>query len=153
MENRTVERWQAQEFSYREKDSSWYMTVGIIAGGAAIASIIFANYLFALICVLGGFSVMLMGSRRPRRFTFSVNELDIAIGRERIPYEKIKRFAIKEDEPRELTIEMDNLVGIMHLPLGDADHREIRRMLKNKSIDEVEELDTFVTRFSRWMGL
>lgn len=96
---------------------------------------------------------MLMGSRRPRRFTFSVNELDIAIGRERIPYEKIKRFAIKEDEPRELTIEMDNLVGIMHLPLGDADHREIRRMLKNKSIDEVEELDTFVTRFSRWMGL
>lgn len=153
MENRTIERWQAQEFSYSEKDSTWYWTRGIIAAAAAVASVIFANYLFALICILAGFSVMLMGSRKPRRLTFSVNERDIVVGKEKVPYDQIRRFAIKEDEPRELTLELDNLVGVMHLPLADADHREIRRQLKNQNIDEVEDLDTFVTRFSRWMGL
>jgi len=153
MQNKLIVGWKATEGTFKQKTRPWYWAVGIIAGGMAAAAVITADYLFALIAILAGFSVMLVGSRRPSRMEYALYENDILIGKERIPYEKIRRFAIKETDPKMLTLEMKNIVGIASMQLANVDWRLIRTELKNRNIDEVESIDAFVSKVTEWMGL
>jgi hypothetical protein len=153
MEDRLILKWQARDAEYRPKANSWYLAIAITAVGLAVASIIVANYLFAVICVLGGFTLMLVGSRRPARQIYALYERHVLVGTEKIQYEKIKSFAIREEEPRQLTLETSSLIGITTIPLSTTDHRRVRAVLKNQGIDEVEALDAFVEKAATWMGL
>ncbi|MBX9765152.1 hypothetical protein K2X83_00750 [Patescibacteria group bacterium] len=148
-----VVRWQAHEYEHVEKERQWYWAVGIVAAGVAIAAIILQNYLFAVICVIGGFTVMLVGSARPQRLTYSITENGFRVGKDLIPFEKITRFAISEDEPRHLTIESKTLIGVVKAPLEGVDFRAIRMELKNHDIQEEDKLDTVVDRVAKTMGL
>lgn len=148
-----VVRWQAHEYEHTEKERQWYYAVGIVAGGLAIASLILQNYLFSVICVLGGFTVMLVGSAKPPKYTYSLTEKGFMVGKDLIPFEKMIRFAISEDEPRHLTIESKTLVGVVKAPLEGADFRAIRMELKNHNIQEEDQLDTLVDRVAKTIGL
>lgn len=145
--------WKAREGVHKPKTKSWYWAVGIVAGSMAIAALILEDYLFSLIAVLAGFAVMLVGTRKPPLMEYALYENDLAIGVERIPYEKIRRFAIREQEPRMLILELNTLVGVAHIHLDDTDWRRIRMELKNRNIDEAEELGTFISKVTEWMGL
>ncbi|MBI3573577.1 hypothetical protein HY090_00825, partial [Candidatus Kaiserbacteria bacterium] len=94
MESRVIVSWQAKEYDFTPKERSWYWAVGIIAAGAAIAAGIVGDYLFSVIAVLAGFSVMLLGSKRPKRHTYSLTERGFMIGEKLIPYRDMERFAI-----------------------------------------------------------
>lgn len=148
-----VVRWQAHEHERSEKERMWYWAVGIVAAGLAVAALILQNYLFAVICVVGGFTVMLVGSARPPKHTYSVTEGGFMVGKDLIPFEKITRFSISEDEPRHLTIESKTLIGVVRAPLEDVDYRAIRMELKNHNIPEEDGFDTFVDRVAKTIGL
>jgi len=145
--------WQDHEYEHKPKGVSWFWVVGIIAAGIAIASFILQNYLFGLIAILGGFTVMLVGSARPTQHTFSLTDNGFKIGRDVIPYDKITRFAISEKEPRQLTLETLILIGVIKVPLEKADFRVIRSELKNRNIEEVDKLDQVVERVAKTIGL
>lgn len=153
MEERVYVSWQAKEYDFQPKERPWYWAVGIIAGAVAIAAFILGDYLFSLIAILGGFTVMLLGSKKPRRHTYRLTERGFKIGERLIPYKSMVRFAIREDEPRELVIESTTLLGTFVVPLGDTDHRAIVMELKNNNVEEVESLGTFVDRVASGMGL
>lgn len=153
MEDRLILKWQGREGVYRPKSNSWYVGVGVIAVGLAVASAIGGNYLFALIALLGGFSIMLVGSRRPGRKTYGLYEHHIGTEADKIPFEKIMRFAIHETEPRELVLEVKSIVGHVTIPLGNVDYRRIRMELKNHDIEEVEHLEVFTGKVADWIGL
>jgi hypothetical protein len=149
----TIVRWQGHEFEHRPKERQWYWSVGIVAAGAAIAAFLLQDYLFGIIAIIGGFTVMLAGSAKPTKNTYSLTESGFMVGKDLIPYAKISRFAISEDEPRHLTIEAMTLVGVVKAPLEGVDYRKIRMELKNRNIDEENHLDQFVESFARRIGL
>ncbi len=153
MENAVLMSWQAREHDFREKERPWYWTVGIVAVGIAAAALILGDYLFSVIAVLGGFAVMLVGARRPSRHKYSLTERGFMISSHLIPYSQITRFAILEDEPRKLSLETKMLGGTFAIPLGGTDYRAIRTELKNRNIEEVETLDSFIDHVARGMGL
>lgn len=148
-----VVRWQAHEFEHRPKDRQWYWSVGIIAVGIAIAAILLQDYLFAVIAVIGGFTVMLVGSARPSRHTYTLTENGFMVDKDLIPFSKISRFAISEEEPRHLTIETMTLVGVIKAPLEHVDYRTVRTEFKNNNINEEDRLDQFVDGFAKRIGL
>ena len=92
MEDRLIMKWQAREAEYKPKTDSWYIAIAIASVGLAVAAVILADYLFAVICILGGLTLMLVGSRRPARQTYSLYEHHVGVGHDKISYEKIKRF-------------------------------------------------------------
>ena len=148
-----IVRWQAHEYEHKPKVRQWYWSVGIVALGAAIAAFLLQDYLFGVIAIIGGFTVMLVGSARPVRHTYTLTESGFMVGKDLIPYGKISRFAISEEEPRHLTIETMTLVGVIKAPLENVDYRAIRTELKNNNIDEEDKLDQFVEGFARRIGL
>ncbi len=153
MEDTVLISWQAKEYEFKPKEGEWYWTVGIAAAGVAISSLILGNFLFALIALLGGFTAMIVGSKRPSRHTYKLTERGFMIGPHLVPYSQISRFAIREDAPRKLTIETKTLSGVLNAPLGSVDHRFIREELKNRNIEEAEKLDSFVDAVVEQMGL
>ena len=75
------------------------------------------------------------------------------VGKDMVPFEKITRFAISEDEPRHLTIESKTLIGVIKAPLEGVDFRAVRMELKNHNIPEEDQLDTLVDRVAKTIGL
>ncbi|MES2014671.1 MAG: hypothetical protein V4437_02550 [Patescibacteria group bacterium] len=153
MEHEVLISWQAQEHGFRPKEQQWYWTVGIVAVGVAVASFILSDYLFSLIAVIAGFAVMIVGSKKPERHKYSLTEQGLMIGTQLIPYSKMTRFSIVEDEPRKLSIETKLLAGTIGAPLGTADYRQIRTELKNRNIEETEALDSFIDSIAGSIGL
>jgi hypothetical protein len=153
VEDRTILSWQAKEFEFLPKSRSWYWAVSIVSASVAVASVILANYLLAVIAVLAGFSVMLMGSKRPRRHTYRLTEHGFKVGERLIPYRDIQEFAIHEGEEMELVLNTKTLLGNVSAPLGSTDWRTIEMELKNRNIEEVESLKTFADHLSKGLGL
>ncbi|MES2134707.1 MAG: hypothetical protein V4449_00490 [Patescibacteria group bacterium] len=153
MEKQILASWQAREYEFRPKEQQWYWIVGIVAVGAAVAAFILTDYLFSFIAIISGFAIMLVGSKKPQRHKYSLTERGFYIGTHLIPYSQMTKFAIREDEPRKLSIETKGLTGTLSAPLGDTDHRAIRTELKNRNIEEVESLDSFIDQVVRGMGL
>ena len=153
MENKLILSWHAKEGVHKPKTRAWYWSVGIIASGLCIAAIIVSNYLFALIAIIGSFALMLVGSRPPLKQEYSLYDSEFVIGKEHIPYEKIRRFALTEKDPKMLTLELKNIVGVATISVAETDWRKIRTELKNRNIEEVESIDGFVSKAADWMGL
>lgn len=149
-----VAEWQGREAEFTPKSKSWYWTVGILAGGAAIAAFIADNILFGIILILAGATTALVGSRHPAVHTFKISNRGIHIGDQVFRFENILRFAIEEDHPKKLLFELkQGFVKIMTIPIGEVDYRTVRTELKNKNIEEVEHLNSAAARLSDWMGL
>lgn len=153
MQHRAIVSWQAEEYEFIPKASSWYWAVAVIALAVAIAAIILSDYLFAVIAVLGGFSVMLLGSKPPKRHTYRLTDRGFMIGERLVPYRDMVAFAIHEGEEPTLNIETTTLMGIVSVPLGRTDRRVIEMELKNQNIEEVESLRSFINAFATGMGL
>lgn len=156
MEQRVILSWQAEEPSVEPKSQSWYWAVGIVAGAIAIAAVMLQDYLFSVIAVIGGFGVMLLGSKPPERHTYRLTERGLMIGPRLIPYRRMAAFAIHEgrnDEGPSLRIETDTIMGIVAAPLGTIDYRRVQMELKNKNVEEVEALHSFVNGFANGIGL
>jgi len=153
MQSDAVLSWQAHEYDFREKESSWYWAVAIVAVGSAVAAFILSDYLFAIIAVIAGFTVMLVGSKKPKRHTYQITTRGLLIGKRLIPFQQMVRFAIHDEEPRALMIETNTFAGTISVPLADADYRVIQMELKNRDIEEVDSLHSLIDHVARGIGL
>lgn len=151
MEKRT---WRGKEGGTRRKEGSWYWAVGILAVGGAVASVIASNILLGVLFLLGGFAIMLAGSRPRLERHFAVSEQGVHIDAQIVPWEHITRFAIHdEDTAPILAIETSTLLGIVTLPLSGTDYRDIRMEFKNKNIEEADSLDSIVEGIAKVLGI
>lgn len=153
MQHRAILSWQAREYDFVPKGDSWYWAVGVIAGAAAIAAIVLSDYLFAVIALLAGFSVMLLGSNPPKRHTYRLTDRGFMIGDRLVPYRDMVAFAIHEGEEPSLNIETTTMMGVISAPLVNVDRRRIEMELKNQNVDEVEYIHSFVNALASRIGL
>jgi hypothetical protein len=145
--------WQARDEKKKQKSANWYWMVGIVAVGIAAASVIIGNPLFAVIALIGAFAVMLAGSVPPARYAVVFSERGVSINGRDVPYTSIKRFALREDEPRRLHLDIAGDLAVMSLPLGNADFRAVRELLKNKNVEEVEHLGGVTEKAAEILGM
>ncbi len=131
--------WSAEEYEHKEKSVDWFWALGIIVVAGAAASILYKNYLFAIVIILGGLSMMLFSGRHPRMVEFEINKEGIRIDDYTYPYAKIKGFWIDpNDTPRKLYFESHRFfMPIITLPLEFMDADEVKAFLK-KHIEEKE---------------
>jgi len=66
-------RWQGYEYDHQEKTSDWFWVLGIVALSSAATAIIFKNILFALLILIGAFTVALFAAKKPNLTHFEIN--------------------------------------------------------------------------------
>ena len=90
--------WQAPNFHYQEKSSSWYIWSICIAVVVAIISLFQGNVLFVFFIIIAETLLLTLGKQQPRLMTYEVNATRlVADGYREYPYTELEGFAIIPD--------------------------------------------------------
>lgn len=124
--------WEAYEHEHIERGGDWYWALGIIAVCAAITSILFSNFLFALLILVAAFTIGLIASRPPEVHEFEISEKGIRIGKEFHPYASVISFWVDDelDKPLLLIDTTKFLAPNLVIPIGDIHPDHIREAMR-----------------------
>ena len=153
MENQKI-KWQAPEYKHTDKKSDWFWAVWIIALSISIAAIIYNNFLFAILIIVGSFTLVMFAMREPQIINFEVNTKGIIIEKTFYPYRHLKSFWINDDneEDKKLFIQSDKmLMPLIHIPLAEEYTEEIQEIL-SKNLDEEEIEEPFSHKLMEYLG-
>lgn len=125
-------RWEAYEHEHIERGSDWFWALGIIAVCAAVTSIIFGNFLFAVVILMASFTIGFIAKQPPELHEFEINEKGIRIGNDMHLYPSIISFWVDEEleEPLLLVDTTKFMSPNLIIPIGDIDPEEIREYLR-----------------------
>lgn len=151
LEKFPILEWQALEYDPTEKSSDWFWVVGTIGTISIILAILFKNFLFAIILLLGTFIVMMYGARKPELITFSISTKGIRAKNDLYPFKNLIGFAIKSGEGPDKLLIHSNRLFLPHiiLPIEDIDPELIRERLSIMLPEETFEesfVDTLIER-------
>ena len=88
--------WHASEYEHTEKGSDWFWAVGIIAVSLTVTAILFNNVLFAIVIVIGAFSLMMFAKRKPLTLTIQITDREVRIGNQTYAYASLGSFWVVE---------------------------------------------------------
>lgn len=148
--------WEGREYDHNPKDSDWYWVVGIIAVAGTIASILFGNYLLALLVIIAAASLALHGAKQPPLHRFRLVEQGIMIGDELHPFARMISFSVLEDVegefPPMISIKTESwLSPHLIIPLEGVDVDMVYNYFL-QHVDEDEHHHTFTDLVAAWLG-
>ena len=144
--------WSALEYEERERSPDWFWALGIIVVTSSLAALIYGNYFFAALLILGGVLLGFFAIRKPEVVTYELNEKGLIIGNRFYPYENIKSFWVQSSKfggnhPHEDRTGVKPLffihserafMPVISIPIEEAMAEEIHSLMLAKNIMEVE---------------
>lgn len=147
--------WEGREYDHNPKSTDWYWALGIVAVAGAIASVLFGNYLLAVLISIAAAAFALHASKQPPLHRFRLVEQGIIIGDEVHPFERMVSFTVLEDIedelPPMLSIKTESwLSPHLIIPLGGVDADMVYAYFLQR-VDEDEHKHTFVDLVAAWL--
>ena len=148
--------WEGREYEHSPKSADWYWALGIIAAAAAIASILFSNYLLAFLVVAAASAIALHAAKEPPLHRFRLVEQGLVIGEEVHPFERMISFSVLEDVDGELppllSIKTETWFSPhLVIPLAGVDADEVYAYFL-QHVDEGEHRHTLSDLVAAWLG-
>ena len=131
-------RWVSHEYPDRTRSNDWYWAVGIIVLAITIGSVIFKNYLFAILILMGGILLLFYAIKKPEQVDFEVNDLGIRAGERMYPMENIQMFWIEKNAfPAKLIFRTRrSFLPIEAFPIEDDSIDDTRAILRDHLPEE-----------------
>ena len=126
--------WTAHEHAHTEKGSDWFWALGIIAVSSAVVALLFRNVLFALLILVGTFTLALLSAHPPRKRTFRLTPRGLLIDTALYPYQLLVAFWIEGRETEHPTLIVDAqrfLTPHLVIPLEGVDAEAVHAYLSN----------------------
>ena len=145
--------WVATEYDEHERHPDWFWLVGIITAIGIILSLIFMNFLLAIILLLGVVSIFILEKREPDIIEIRLTPRGLAIGSDFYPTASVKSFWVEEDhhDPY-LTIHSGRIIfPHIRVKLSGVEPDEIRRALL-PYLPEIQPMITFVEQVAERLG-
>lgn len=132
--------WRGYEYTHHEKSSDWFWALGIVALSSAVTAIIFKNILFALLILIGAFTIALFASKKPNLIHYEINRRGVAIDDVLYPFNTLESFWIDEDEHGHLSLIIKSERVVMPyiiIPLEEpVNFEDVRNVLLTKLEEE-----------------
>ncbi|MCX6787012.1 MAG: hypothetical protein NTY93_00585 [Candidatus Kaiserbacteria bacterium] len=148
--------WEGREYDHNPKSADWYWALGIIAAAAAVASVLFGNYLLALLIIAAAAAISLHAAKQPPLHRFRLVEQGLVIGDELHPFEKMISFSVLEDVESELPPLLSIKNGAwfsphLVIPLEGVDADDVYAYFL-QHVDEGEHQHTLADVVAAWLG-
>ncbi len=154
-DNKETLEWETPEHEQQSRHPDWYWGAGAIVVFIIVLSIIFGNFLLAIIFLIASFSLYIYEVRTPKIIKVKITPKGVILGGELHTYEKIKSFWITEkdnDLPPKLLIYYDRiLIPTITIYLEDMSPEKVRSYLK-KYGEEEEKPPTFSEAVANALG-
>lgn len=145
--------WEVDEYDHRHKSNDWYWALGLIILCIIVASIIYTNYLFAFLILLGGILLAYYAKRPPLRVEIFITKKGIETHDGFIPFEKITHFYIPPGLENKMYLHTKgSLIQVQVVSLENVDHDKVRDILE-PYLKEKEIEEPFVSVISKMLGL
>lgn len=87
--------WSASEYIEHEKNTSWYLMLGLVALLlAAVVFLITKDKISSGVVIFGALALAIYGARPPQQITFQLSDRGLTISNKYFPYEVFKSFAV-----------------------------------------------------------
>jgi len=94
--------WEGREYDHEPKSADWYWALGIIATAAIIATVLFAEYLVAVLIIAAAVTLALHAAKVPPTHRFKLTERGLVIGSDLHPFHNMRSFSMLEHIEGEL---------------------------------------------------
>jgi hypothetical protein len=151
-----IAEWEGREYDHDPKSADWYWALGIIAVAATIASVLFGNFLFAVLIVIAAITLALHATKEPPIHTFRLVDTGLMIGEDLHPYERMNSFTVLEDIEGELPPLLSIKNESWHsphivIPLQNVNPDMIYAHFLER-VDEADHPHTFSDLVAAWLG-
>jgi len=131
--------WSALEYEEKERSNDWFWALGVIVVAGSITSIIFANYFFAILIIIGGVLLGFFAIKKPEIVPYELNEKGFKIKTRLYPYDTIKSFWVQKEPKYTLFIKSSRqFLPILSIPITEELSQKIKEILISKKIAEEE---------------
>ena len=156
MAQNVILEWEGREYDHNPKSSDWYWALGIIAVAGIVASVLFSNYLLAILIIIATVSLALHAAKEPPLHRFNLVERGIVIGDDLHSFERMTSFSVLEDVngelPPMLSIKTESWFSPHHIiPLAGVDVDRVYDYFL-RHVDEDEHHHTFSDLVARLLG-
>lgn len=146
--------WSALEYEQKERGTDWFWALGVIIVASSIASLIYGNYFFAILLILGGLSFWMFAIRKPEMIHYELNDKGLQIENQLYPFERIKSFFVRTDTSPALFIKSERVfMPMLSMPLNGVSPMEVREVMLSKNIPEEEMQEHFSERVIESLGI
>lgn len=139
--------WQALEYEEKNQGNDWFWALGIIVVAVAVTSIIYKNYFFALLIVIGGVLLAYFSIKKPETITYEFNNRGLKVKDRIYTYESIKHFWVRTNQLKKDAEDADVtpalflhtqriFLPMFSIPITEEIALEIRDLLISKNIEE-----------------
>jgi hypothetical protein len=97
-ENLDAVSWSVPEYTARTHSNDWYWGIGLVALAAIVTAIIFGNFLFGALLLIGFGSLMYFTARPPRLLSITLGSRGLRLNETLFVYSQIKAFWIEDIE-------------------------------------------------------
>jgi hypothetical protein len=142
--------WQVDEFPNHDRSRLWYVLGAIGAVALIIHAIFTANFLFAIIVLLGGLIILLSTFRAPEKLEVAITSTGIIVGDHYHPYKEIKDFSIAYEPPEVKLLYFDFVSSwspLISIPLEDNDPNYLRECLLPFCLENLERTEETLTDY------
>ncbi len=150
--------WTLPEYTHTEKNNDWFWALGIIILCGSITSIIYANYFFAGLLILGGSLMGYFANKAPDLVSYKLTDKGLIMRNRLHPYEEIKSFWVQVPSPEN---NMESLLfinsgryfmPIIDMPTRPEDKEIIRIQMLSKEIKETEMKEHTAVAIMNFLG-
>jgi len=148
--------WEGREYDHLPKSADWYWALGIVALAGTIATILFGDYILAVLVLTATTALALHAAKKPPVHTFQLVEDGLMIGDEFHPYGRMESFSVLEDPdddmPPLLSIKTDSWFSPhLVIPLEDVDGEAIYLHFLER-VTEDSHPHTLADLVAIWLG-
>ena len=145
--------WKAPAHMHTEKTGDWYWIVGIISITLAIISVLLGNIIFAVLILVGVFTLTLYSTKRPPTVHIVLTTNGIRIDDFMYVYSNLESFWIEEAQlaPRILIKTAKKIAPYVTILLGDANPDEVRDELL-VYLPEIKHSEPFLEKLLIYFG-
>ncbi|MBT3729800.1 hypothetical protein HON59_01455 [bacterium] len=147
--------WTALEHEHIHKSSDWFWALGIIAIAAAATSIIFSNVLFAIVILIGAFTVGINASKPPAQVRFKITSRGITIDNTLRPYSSLESFWVADEneheQPKLLVKSKKLLAPHIVIPIENISPDDIRDYILDY-LEEEEDTESLAQKIVEFFG-
>lgn len=124
--------WEVDEYPQHERSKWWYLIMGVIGVGLIVYSIATANFLFAVIILMGGIIMLLAQFVKPSRIPVVITTTGVIVGDTYYDFQAVRDFSIAYDPPDVKILYLDFYAlshPLISIPLEDVDPNTVRESL------------------------
>lgn len=150
--------WSALEYEEKERSADWFWALGIIVVTSAIASLIYSNYFFAILVIMGGVLLGFFAIKKPDVVFYELNEKGLKIRDRLYPYENIKAFWVQNSSAEEgirpmVFIKSERaFMPVISVSIPPEYTTKIHTVMKDKKIPEEEMKEHASEKIMEFLG-